>query len=340
MASSSAGTRGKSWCFTLFVEPDGEGNILSPPNPPWPELTFAIAQLERCPKTGSYHWQGYAQFGIRRRISHLKDIHPTAHWTIAEGSAAKNYAYCTKPESAIEGVPRFEFGTINDCTSQGKTTDYDKAFALIRSGTCASEEEFACAYSSIWIRFPTIFSRVKSLGHGGQRRDITVVLLYGPSRTGKSTYCYERYPGAYWKSPGKWWDGYNGEPSIVFDDLDGSWFPCVELLRILNSFPYRMENKGSHVNMDSTCFVISTNIHPDDWYQDHFQKNPEHREAIRNRISTVVQFFRTLKQDGTTEVTNSVMTGTAFFHPPIPAPIGYDYAWNQLLADPPVIQEQ
>ena len=55
--------------------------------------------------------------------------------------------------------------------------------------------------------------------------DIEVV--YGSTGTGKSRYCYENYPDAYWKSKNsgqqQFWDGYNGEETIVIDEFYG-WF--------------------------------------------------------------------------------------------------------------------
>lgn len=36
------------------------------------------------------------------------------------------------------------------------------------------------------------------------------VWIYGPSRTGKTTYARETYPGAYRKLQTKWFDGYIG----------------------------------------------------------------------------------------------------------------------------------
>lgn len=145
--------------------------------------------------------------------------------------------------------------------------------------------------------------------------EIFVELHYGQSRTGKSTGVRRAYPDAYWKSPGKWWDGLTDETTIVFDDFDGSWFTCSELLRILNPFTYRVEAKGSSFNLQALHFVITSNIHPSDWYREHFERYPEHRYAVQARINLVVSYVRGLAP--------WALEGPDFFQPNAPQVVAH-----------------
>ena len=89
-----------------------------------------------------------------------------------------------------------------------------------------------------------LIARVRLANNLVGKRDIRVLFIYGKPGIGKSTFVFERYPGAYWKPPGKWWDGYSGQETVVFDDFDGSWFSCSELLRILTPSQLQWKLKG------------------------------------------------------------------------------------------------
>nr|AUF34975.1 putative replication-associated protein [uncultured virus] len=72
----------------------------------------------------------------------------------------------------------------------------------------------------------------------------------------------------FWMIPGKWFDGYEGQPGIVFNDYRDSWMPYNMLLRLLESMPgRRVEFKGAIVRMHAHKFRFSTNVHPKSWYK-------------------------------------------------------------------------
>lgn len=303
----------RNWCFTIFLIEGDEDGSLSLTNFPWPDLRYGLYQLERCPDTGRLHLQGYAQFTKRFRLSGLKKLHPSAHWACARGTPAENEAYCTKLESRVDGTGPVRFGELEQTSSQGRSCDLQEAVLRIRSVPGYTEEQFGLDFPASWARHQDLFTRVKLLGSGNKRRDTHLVVYIGPTGVGKSTRIFEQFPDAYWKPPGKWWCGYQGQETVVFDDFDGSWFSCSDFLRILNPFPTYIEAKGHSYKLVSERFCISTNIEPRDWYRKHFEEHPAHLAAVIRRINEVVTW------NGVEWVS---MSGEHYFAPPVLVPYG------------------
>lgn len=92
-----------------------------------------------------------------------------------------------------------------------------------------------------------------------------VVVFYGPSGTGKSRAAREFFPNAYWKPLNKWWDDYDGQEVVVWDEFSGQ-YPFRELLRVLDSTPLSVETKGSCVQFVVRTICFTTNSLPEDWY--------------------------------------------------------------------------
>jgi len=53
--------------------------------------------------------------------------------------------------------------------------------------------------------------------------DVCGLWIGGPSGSGKSTIAFTRFGDYYPKGKNKWWCGYNGEGTVVLDDVDESW---------------------------------------------------------------------------------------------------------------------
>lgn len=111
--------------------------------------------------------------------------------------------------------------------------------------------------------------------------DVRGLWLYGPPGTGKSHYARSNHPELYLKAQNKWWDGYTGQDSVLLDDFD-----CKELGHHLKIWADKWsctgEIKGGTVNLKHKVFIITSNYHPDDlWEEDNM------REAIKRRFKIV-----------------------------------------------------
>lgn len=186
----------KQWCFTAFSSDDGLHPAL---DWPWINQTYGIYQHEQCPTTGRFHLQGFVCFSKRVLLSYVKRLHPTAHFQVARGSPADNYAYCTKLDTRVPDTEPTQFNTLESLVSQGKSTEYTEALDHLRANPSAPEIDFVNIAPSIWIRYPNAYARIRQLVSLDQRRraGVRVIVIIGPPGCGKSIEVLRRYSGAY-----------------------------------------------------------------------------------------------------------------------------------------------
>lgn len=114
------------------------------------------------------------------------------------------------------------------------------------------------------------------------RQHITrIIIIIGPSGCGKSRLARSMVPDAYWKPNNKWWDDYDGQSDVVWDEFTGQ-YPFRDLLRILDSTPLAVESKGSTVQFVADTVIFTSNFHPKDWYNPdnvghHWEDSPLNR---------------------------------------------------------------
>lgn len=312
----------KAWVFTAHSDSESRHVDL---DWPWADQIYGIYQHEICPTTGRFHIQGYCVFAKRVRLSHVKRLHSTAHWEVARGNPTSNRVYCSKLDTRVVDTLPVEYGDITAVGSQGKASEYHEAMELIKLQPTATEEDFAAVAPSVWLRLPNAYTRARQLYHGSNVRlgGIRVIVYIGPAGCGKSDDVLRRYPGAYWKAPGKWWDKYDRQECVVFDDFDGSWFSCSELLRILDRYPVLVETKGAHTDLDATgTYIITSNVFPEEWYRKHCEAFPAHKKAILRRLTTIISY---IGDPSFEKPVWRIQSGKAYMAPPATVPVtGYE----------------
>lgn len=232
-------------------------------------VEFAIWQLERG-EAGTPHYQIYVAYKNRKKLVTVKNHFPTAHCETRRGSHQEAKTYCSKEDSRVEGP--WEYGNDTGIPSgRGARTDLLAVKRALDEG--ASEEslwddnfEQCCKYYRAFERYRAI-----KLNHSNEVPN--VIVIYGPTGTGKSHYCYEKYPNAYWKFQGQWWDGYNGQRDVIIDEFYG-WLPWSFLLRLLDHYPFRVETKGGSMTWMGKNIVLTSNSKPRDWYKDTINISP------------------------------------------------------------------
>lgn len=130
-----------------------------------------------------------------------------------------------------------------------------------------SEVELANIDFEIWVKHHKALGAYRTLIAPPRNHEMTVIIMVGPTGCGKSRFCHEQYPGAFWKCPkSQWWDGYDGQPVVVIDEYYG-WLPYSYLLRLLDRYDLRVEIKGGYRSFTSNTIIITSNTPPKSWYR-------------------------------------------------------------------------
>jgi len=266
-------SRVRNYAFTIFNYNETSLDLLLLE----PRLTYTIAGREICPKTQNSHLQGYCQFKEKLSFSTIKDLLPTAHIEPAIATDVSNYNYCSK-----EGNLFIEHGTRK---KQGKRNDIHSACAMIDEGS--SIKEVATLNPVVYVKYNRGLEKYKALMIEPRNSPPDVIVLYGPTGSGKSRQAREILPDPYIWGPeqGKWFDGYEGQLETIFEEFRGQ-LPFGMLLRLLDRYDCRVETKGSTIQFVSTKIVITSPVHPRQWYQI-FEHQEDKIDQLLRRISLI-----------------------------------------------------
>lgn len=94
---------------------------------------------------------------------------------------------------------------------------------------------------------------------------------------------------------GCWWDGYEGQHTVVIDEFYG-WIKYDFFLRLTDRYPLQVETKGGVVQFVSRRIVFTSNAAPDTWYpgvQDRapFERRIQHVFAIPRDLQAARNFL-------------------------------------------------
>jgi hypothetical protein len=140
-----------------------------------------------------------------------------------------------------------------------------------------------------YTRFIKTVDRYRILQKPTRTTDLKVYLYFGEPGSGKTRMAYEKYPQLYAFPIGKdlWSDGYSGESTILLDDFSGA-LRLVDALRLLDRYPLQVPRKGGFNWFCPENIIITTNIHPRDWYV--WKDREVQQFALRRRFYEVWSF--------------------------------------------------
>lgn len=271
----------KNFVFTLnnpTITPEELWTALSP------KAKYLIFQLEKG-ENGTPHFQGYCELHRQSRFAPIKALIPTAHIEPRRGSQAQAKAYASKEDTRVEGP--FEFGEFLE-NEPRQRNDVRALRDAILSGK--RKRELLDEFPSELQRYPRFVEFCRSTLGKQLRTGLRVVLLWGDPGTGKSRTAYESTDDLYTVPIGKdlWFDGYDGEKTLLMDDFSGE-MKLVHLLRLLDIYPVQVPVKGSFVHLAAEIIYITSNKHPREWYDWSKHGNVRY-EALMRRIHEIREF--------------------------------------------------
>ena len=209
-----------------------------------------------------------------------------------KGSWSQNCKYTQKDENVLV----FKDIAPEDLMQQGKRTDLQEFRQAIKRG--ASDAELFDNHLEILAKYPRLENRIRQSVLKAQSRDFRDVKVYvrwGAAGTGKTREPYERGAHIFNDYSDGWWDGYEQEPIILFDDFYGG-IKWSFFLMLLDGYQLRLKIKGGFTYAGYHTVYITSNVHPSQWYSKAEGDGPRGMsEALERRIDLLTEF----KKDGT-----------------------------------------
>lgn len=239
---------------------------------------------------GTPHLQGAGVLKTQKSFSTLRACFPRAHLEPMKGSPQQNLEYCTKEDTSA-----FQVGSL---PGQGKRTDLHLVSDLVNAG--ANLKEIAEAHPTSVIKFSKGIMILRSIKAG--RRDPScppsVYWLFGPTGSGKTRTAFSYGCTHYGEDETlimpdctlKWFDAYDGQKCVIFDDFRSKGVTFSFLLRVLDRYPCQVPIKGAFVNWNPQCIFITTPFDVTSTFSTRAEKIPEDILQLKRRITRVVQF--------------------------------------------------
>lgn len=278
--------RSRNWCFTDHATSiDIKTKYAAVYERNKHRIRYIVIGEEKGKKEQRLHYQGFVQFKDPVTMSAIKlyFMNETLHLEKCKGTELQNDKYCKKDGAFVT------FGKIKSTRRQGQRTDLEEVKHKMDQG--ATIQTVAREHFALYVKFHAGFSKYHAMVTQDRTRafrKVDVMLIQGPTGTGKTRQAVTMYPNAYMihGMDMKWWNGYNGETELIIDEYNND-VPITTLLSLLDGYQKRLDVKGSHTYANWNKVIITTNLH-----KLHKQASPEHQRALARRITSTRDLFK------------------------------------------------
>lgn len=249
-------SKARKWCYTLNNWTDKEVKELQ-------DITCDYHVIgNEVGDEGTPHLQGFIYFKTQKRLSTLKKLCPRAHWEAAKGTPFQAAEYCKKDEDF------WEQGTApmtQKEKGQSEQARYQQAWELAKQGKYEEVD------ADIRVRLYSTLRRIEKdhMAKVDDAADVTGVWIYGAAGVGKSRLAREKYPEHYTKMVNKWFDGYQGEETVIIDDVDPSHEYLGYYLKIWGDrYAFTAEIKGNALRIRPKRIIVTSQYKIEEIYKD------------------------------------------------------------------------
>lgn len=248
---------------------------------------YYVFQHEICPKTNKEHLQGYAEFIGRHSLKKIKEIFQdsTIHIEARKGTQKQAIDYCKKTDTRKPDTTWTEFGTPK---KQGERNDIRAVYDDIKNN--CKLHDIVEKHTNTYAKYYKAFDHIRNIlikESSKKLRDVHVVVIWGAPGVGKSKLVWDNtdIDDTYRLKIDKgnlWFDGYQGESTLVIEEFKGQ-IDILYFLQLLDRYPLQLPVKGSHSYANWNRVFITSNFHPDDWYN----LNEDQMAALNRRFTHI-----------------------------------------------------
>ncbi len=269
-------SRSRNWCFTDYkcVDWTKMYNDLDD------VIRYIAWGKEIAPKTGKEHHQGWIQMINPKDMGPMRKMFTSygcsVHLESCKGSELQNDEYCSKDKCVTK---------LGDFKVQGQRTDLEDIKKTIDKG--GTMYEISQSNFGDYIRYNKGFEKYKQLvdkKNSRKFRKVEVEIHKGSTGTGKTRACYSDGTFMIHGDSLEWWDGYEGEKTLLIDEYSNQ-VSLTKLLGLLDGYQMRLPIKGGFTYAMWNKVKITTNLD-----SIHEKAKWEHLQALDRRINLVVNY--------------------------------------------------
>jgi len=232
-------------------------------------------------ESGTPHLQGFVSFDSMKSMTQVIGLLPGCHIEIARTSTAA-IEYCKK-----EG----DFTERGEAPMSQKRKGEFNAERWSVAKKAAIEGRLDDVPEDIYVQYYRTLKEIKkdNMVKPEDLQEIENIWICGPPGCGKSRGARERFPGAYFKLCNKWWDGYQGEETVIIDDWELDHKVLGHHLKIWGDrYSFLAETKGGALHIRPKRIIVTSNYCLESVFEDRMMC-----EAIARRF-TVESHFRAM----------------------------------------------
>lgn len=254
----------------------------------FPDLHYAVWQLEKS-ASGTPHYQGHLNFAKKKRITavtkmfapHKPHLEPAKDPKASFAYCKKHCDACYKGEACTNETKDhrlagpWEIGTCP--TTKGARSDLLACKETIDSG--GTSNDLWQTHFATMARYHKSMSVYKRITTEPRDWVMNVVILWGPTGTGKTHAATHNYGDSFYMLPqakgsGIYFDDYAGQDTIVVDEMEGNRMTYTFLKAFCDRYPMTLPvHGGAGHQMVSKTIVFTSNTDPRLWYSNEVVKD-------------------------------------------------------------------